>query len=222
MRTTFLTMALACAGLGLARAQEARVHFAEAVSVVGYASGVAVEWSVYDDAAVAYYVILRRGGGRERAIATVDPVREVGAEPARYRYIDAAAPAGPRDYRLRAVFEDESYAQSSWCTADGAIARRTRVLDALDDESLARLHIAIESRLAQEVTVRIRTVDGTELDSYARAVAPGPNVLEVDYRAWPTGYYTVEVDDADDVSEWVIHVDAERQRARTRRLPSRR
>ena len=221
MSRTIALLALVCASPLVLFGQQARISFAEPVTVFGYASGVAVEWSVYEDESVDYYVILRRGGGIERAIATVDPVRTRSEATADYRYIDAAEIGPETYYRLRAVFADESYAESDWCSAHVADARRTRILSALDDETLAAFHIGIESAAQQEVTVRIKSMTGSELDSYPRTVTPGPNVLEIDYRAWPPGYYTVEVDDAEAVREWVVHVDASLGRARTRRVPTR-
>ena len=200
-------------------AQSARVSFAEPVRLFGYASGVALEWSVYDDEAVAYYVVLRRSAGMERAIATVMPEREPEEPTTAYRYIDARLPNADTRFRLRAVFEDESYADSDWLDAGRATASRNRILSALDDESLALLHIRMQTDVDHDVTVRIRALNGGELDSYPRALVAGENVLEIDYRSWSTGYYTVEVDDAADVSEWLVHVDSERKTARTRQVP---
>ena len=210
----------ACFAVG-ASAQGARVSFAAPVSLFGYASGVAIEWEVYDDAEVDYYVVLRRASGTDRAIATVPPERDRADASTKYRYIDARTPAPGTLFRLRAVFSDESFADSDWLDAGRASASRTRLLGALDEESLARLHLRLTSPAEREVTVRIKSISGTELDSYAEALAAGDNVLEIDYARWPSGMYTVEVDDEVGPAEWLVRVDAEQQRARTRRLASR-
>ena len=214
-----ISVVLAVAWCGLAGAQSARVSFAEPVRLFGYASGVALEWSVYDDEAVDYYVVLRRTEGLERAIATVPPDHDSGEPTVDYRYIDARTPEADSRFRLRAVFRDGSYADSDWLDAGRAAATRTRILSALDDESLARLHIRLAAATEREVVVRVNSLANGEIDSYPRALAAGDNVLEIDYRAWATGYYTVEVADASEVTEWLVHVDAERKTARTRRVP---
>lgn len=201
-------------------AQSARVSFVSPVSLFGYAGGVGIEWEVYDDEAVDYYVILKRSNGMDRAIATVTPERESQEATVRYRHIDAHGSAPRTAYRLRAVFEDQSFAESDWLDAGSATGTRERILSALDEESIARLHIRVSSPQHQDVTVKIKTLAGEELDSYPRALVAGENVLEVDYRSWPSGYYTVEIGDDADVDEWLVHVDAQRTRARSRRLPN--
>lgn len=214
-----LLVALLCWRAAVATGQSARVSFVEPVALFGYASGVAVEWEVYDDASVDYYVVLRRSRGLERAVATVPPRRNRDTPTIRYRHIDTQRPGPGTAFRLRAVFADQSFAQSDWLDADRAADARRRVLSALDDESLALLHISLASEGDHEVIVRIKTIGGDEMDSYPRALHDGDNVLEIDYRAWPSGYYTVEVGDEAASEEWLVHVDAEHERARTRRLP---
>ncbi len=216
---------LSLAGLILAGqlvAQDLRVSFAEPVSIAGYASGVALEWRVFDDRGVDYYAVLRRLDGVERAVSTVDPKREAFEHPLAYRYIDATPFRPDLAYRLRVVFADGSYADSDWLSAGRAHGTRTRILSALDEESLARLHISLDSKDHHGVTVRIKTLRGVEIDSYERDVAAGVNVLEIDYESWPSGYYTVQIDDAADVMEWLVHVDAGVPKASTRRLSPKR
>ena len=217
MPRSLLTFAFAFLALR-AEAQDLRVTFAEPVAIAGYASGIAVEWRVTDDQQVEYYAILRRVEGREQVVFTQEPKREVHDGIIAYRYFDPTPFAPTLGFRLRVVFEDGSYADSDWLAADRAHGTRSRILSALDAESLARLHISLESADRHNVVIRIKTLRGVEVDSYERDIAVGVNVLEIDYETWSTGYYTVEIDDAQDVMEWLVHVDAGIPRASTRRV----
>lgn len=209
---------MTCAAL-LCEAQTTRISFAEPVTLSGYAGGVAMEWEVYDDSEVEYYAVLRRSGGLDRVVASVQPERRTHAPTTSYRYIDAVITEPGDLYRLRAVFMDESFAESDWLSASRAAATRMRILGALDDESLANLHIDLTSDGEQDVVVRIKSLAGIELDSYPRTLRDGDNRLEIDYRTWDSGYYTVEVGTDFEVAEWLVQVDADEGRAKTRRLP---
>ncbi len=207
---------------GLTHAQDLGVTFAEPVTMAGYAGGIAVEWRVLDDRAVDYYAILRRVAGLERVVGTIEPQRSVANEPVSYRYIDASPFENTLAFRLRVVFGDGTYADGDWLSANRAHGTRSRVLSALDQESLARLHLSLESQNDHGVVVRINTLQGRLYDSYAQAVVEGINVLEIDYANWPAGYYTVQIEDStedgDEVSEWLLHVDARIPKASTRRI----
>ena len=201
------------------RAQDARVVFAQPIQISGYASGIALEWEVYDDRSVEYYAILRDLGGVQQIVSTIPPDRASANAAIAYRYIDATPFAEGLRYRLRVVFEDGSHADGDWLGADRAHGTRTRILKALDSESLARLHIKLESASDQDVQVTIHALGGAELDRYKRHMRKGINTLDIDYARWPQGYYTVEVLDAEDKMEWLVHVDPSAPKATTRRIP---
>ncbi len=217
MRTLSLTLALLGFAL-LGRAQDHRVSFSQTPGLAAYASGVAMEWKTFDEADVDYYAVLRRSNNMERTVATLEPKGLVDSVTG-YRYIDPTVFTPDLAFMLRVVFRDGAYADTEWMSAAKANSTRMRVLSALDEESLARLHITLEATDNQEVVVRVKTLRGQELDTYVRALTTGANTLEIDYSHWPSGYYTVEVDDAQASMEWLVRVNSEAKTASTRRIP---
>ena len=215
MRTVL--MLSICFGLCvLARAQDHRVSFSEPARIVGYASGVAVEWTTSFEEDVDYYVVLRRNAALERTVATLEPK---GVGTGAYRYIDPTPHAEDLSFRLRVVFHDGAYADTDWLSAAQANGTRMRVLAALDEETLARLHLSVEVAQEQDVVVRVKSLRGEPLDTYVRTLKAGPNVVEIDYGNWPNGYYTVEIDDAQASMEWLVRVDGSQGSASTRKIP---
>ena len=203
---------------GSGRAQDLGLHFAEAPRVSAYASGIAVEWKTFDDRGVDYFAVLRRATGVERTVASFEPQPNPDGAAA-YRYIDPTPYSDDLAYLLRAVFRDGSFADTEWLSAQRAQHSRLRVLSALDEESVARLHIRLEVARGQEVVIRVKNLRGELLDTYVRSLQAGSNDLEIDYARWPTGYYTVEVADAGASMEWLVDVDAKRHTAKSRMIP---
>lgn len=199
-------------------AQDHDVTFSEAAHIVGYASGVAVEWKTIDESDVDYYAVLRRSNGLDRTVATLEP-KGGAAGLSGYRYIDPTPFSPDLAFVLRVVFHDGAYADTEWLSAEKANGTRMRVLGALDQESLARLHITLEVDSDQEVVVRVKTLRGEALDTYVRSLTAGENTVEIDYGNWPSGYYTVEVDDAQASMEWLVRVDGSKGTASSRRIP---
>lgn len=210
-------LALAPAASVLAQAHDV---LAGPVRLAGYAKGVAVEWQAYDETEVDYYAVRRSLDGETRTIASLEP-RGVLDTFATYRFIDQTAFAHDLAYELRVVFVDGSYAETESLPAQAAHSRRTRLLRALDEESLARLHFTLDSDARREVVVRVDRLGGETIETFTRELAPGVNDIEVDYGAWGEGYYSVLLDQGDQPVEWIVHVDPSVPRATTRRLTPR-
>ena len=217
MRTPLL-LTLSLVSVLQVAAQSHEVGFAEAPTLMAYASGVSIEWRTYEESDVDYFAVLRRSEGTERTVATLEP-KGMQDGSSGYRYIDPTPFTADLAFRLRTVFHDGAYAETDWMSASAMHSRRMRLLSALDEESLARLHIILEASAAQEVIVRVKTLRGDELDTYVRQLTAGSNTVEIDYANWPSGYYTVEVDDAEASMEWLVRVDKEQKTATTRKIP---
>ena len=194
------------------------IGFADEVHLAGYAGGIALEWATYDEASVDYYAIQRLRNGIEETVATLQP-RKLQDSVIRYRYIEQNDYVPGLAFQLRVVFSDGEYAASEWLDAEKVHGTRTRILSALDQESIARLRLSMESERDQRVVVRVKTLAGEMVDTYYRELKGGLNDVDIDYSGWPSGYYTVELDDQENRREWLIHVDANVPVVTTRQIP---
>ncbi len=220
MRVVWALLVMCCFGESSAQIAQERVQFVQPVTLMGYASGVAIEWKTAHEAEVDYYAIWRHANGKSDVVASLVPRGQRDTVNG-YRYIDQTPFVHDLAYELRVVFSDGSYAQSERMEAQHAHSRRTRLLRALDSESLARLHITLESEDEQQVVLRIKTLEGRVLETYYRSLSAGLNDIEIDYQGWPAGYYSVELNDSTAQLQWLVHVDPEVPIATTRRVPLR-
>ena len=194
--------------------------FAGSAVLSGYASGVALEWTTLDERDVDYFTVLRQQDATQVVVATFEP-RGQKDSTTRYRYIDQSEFTHDLAFVLRVAFIDGTFAETAALEAQTAHSRRTRILSALDEQSLASLRISLDSEAAQLVDVEVRSLKGELYDSYQRSLHAGVNSLEVDYGSWPAGYYTVEVTDATEHLTWLVKVDPDVPLATTRRIPAR-
>lgn len=214
-----LTSVLVCLFAVSASAQHEPVHFQEPVSMMGYASGVSIEWKTTNELDVDYYVIRRYAEGIYNVVATLEPRATHQDSIASYRYIDQSEFVHDLAFQLRVVYTDGKYEESAELLAQHAHSKRTRILSALDKESLASLRISLDSEQDQLVVLSIKTLEGQTLETYNRDLSRGVNTLEIDYEGWPTGYYTVELSDSSDaMMQWLVHVDPSIPVATTRRV----
>ena len=190
------------------------------VKMMGYASGVAIEWRAADESAVDYYVVRRITPAGVQTVATLEP-RGFDDSLATYRYIDQSDFELGLAFQLRVALLDGGYAETEPLAAESAHGRRTRILSALDETSLARLHINLDSERDQHVVLRIKTLGGETLNTYHKELTAGANQLEIDYEGWPAGYYSVELSDTTQQLQWLVHVDPAVPVARTRRVQPR-
>lgn len=221
MRTllSFISMIM-LTSVGFAQGDADRAIFVEPVTMTGYASGVAIEWKTNAEQEVDYYAIIRFSNNREKIVAALEPRALVDTINS-YRYIDQSGFSHDLAFKLRTVFIDGSYAESEFLEAKDAHSKRTRILRALDNESLASLRISLDSENDQQVVLQIKTLKGDLLETYNRELTAGVNEIEIDYRGWAEGYYTVELSDTEELLTWLVHVDPAVPVASTRRLPPR-
>ncbi|MFK8056671.1 MAG: hypothetical protein AB8F78_11175 [Saprospiraceae bacterium] len=202
-----------------AMAQHEPVHFSQPVSMMGYASGVSIEWKTTSELDVDYYVIRRFAKGEYNIVATLEPRAIHKDSTSTYRYIDQTDFVHDLAFQLRVVYLDGKYEETEELLAQHAHSRRTRILSALDTESLARLHISLDSKEDQQVVLNIKTLGGETLETYNRSLAQGVNTLEIDYEGWPKGYYSVELSDStSSTMQWLVHVDPSVPMASTQRV----
>jgi len=200
-------------------AQHESVNFHQPVSMMGYASGVSIEWKTINEQDVDYYVIRRFAEGVYNVIATLEPRAIHEDSIASYRYIDQSDFVHDLAFQVRVVYLDGKYEESEELLAQHAHSKRTRILSALDKESLSRLRINLDSEQYQMVTLNIKTLEGQTLETYNRELNQGVNTLEIDYEGWPSGYYSVELSDSSDAMiQWLVHVDPTIPMATTRRV----
>lgn len=198
---------------------EAASAFAGPVELMGYAGGIAVEWRAAPDAPVEYYAVERILGGVGHIVATFTP-RPSDAAASRYRYIDQGDYEPGLAFRVRASYLGGGYAETDAVLAAGVHERRQRLLSALDDDTLDRLHLRLDSELRQDVVVEVATLSGDPVVTFNRELLTGRNDVEIDYTDWPAGYYSVGLtDEARRRREWLVHVDAGRGVATARELP---
>ena len=217
MRSWIIGVSLAAALPSASLAQQEAVSelFAGPVRMSGYASGVALEWSTRGESEVDYYAVIRHAGERHGVVATFEP-RGLGDSTVSYRYIDKSDFTHDLAFSVRAAFVDGTYAESERLAAQTAHSRRTRILRALDRESLASLRISLDSERDQEVVMEVRHLSGAVLERYNRTLIAGVNELEIDYANWAPGYYSVTMHDGEADLEWLVHVDPEVPTATTR------
>jgi hypothetical protein len=202
-----------------AMAQHEPVHFKQPVSMMGYASGVAIEWKTLNELDVDYYVIRRFAEGEYNVVGTLEPRAVHQDSISSYRYIDQTPFVHDLAFQIRVVYTDGKYEESEELLAQHAHSRRTRILSALDTESLARLRISLDSDVDQQVVLNIKTLQGQTLETYNRSLSQGVNTLEIDYEGWPKGYYSVELSDSTSATmQWLVHVDPAIPSASTRRI----
>jgi len=204
----FLFFAFACFSAISLSAQQQAVIFEQPISMMGYASGISIEWQTKNELDVDYYVIRRFAKGDYNVVATLEPRATHADSIAKYRYIDQTPFVHDLAFQVRVVYVDGKYEESEEMLAQHAHSKRTRILNALDSESLALLHISLDSEQDQLVVLNIRTLEGQTLESYNKELSMGLNTLEIDYQGWPRGYYSVELLDSTDVTmQWLVHVD---------------
>ena len=202
-----------------AKAQHEPVYFKQPVSMMGYASGVAIEWKTTHELDVDYYVIRRFADGEYNVVGTLEPRAMHQDSISSYRYIDQTPFVHDLAFQIRVVYKNGKYEESEELLAQHAHSSRTRILSALDSESLARLRISLDSESDQQVVLNIRTLQGQTLETYNRRLSQGVNTLEIDYEGWPKGYYSVELSDSgESTMQWLVHVDPAVPTARTRRI----
>jgi len=200
-------------------AQHDQVHFQQPVSMMGYASGVSIEWKTTNELDVDYYVIRRFSEGQYNVVATLEPRAIHQDSIASYRYIDQSPFVHDLAFQVRVVYTNGNFEESDELLAQHAHSKRTRILSALDSESLAHLRISLDSDIAQHVVLNIKTLSGQMLESYNRNLDQGVNTLEIDYEGWPKGYYSVELSDSSEsMMQWLVHVDPSIPMASTRRV----
>jgi len=186
---------------------------------MGYASGVSIEWKTTNELDVDYYVIRRFAEGEYNVVATLEPRAMHQDSISSYRYIDQSEFVHDLAFQVRVVYLDGKYDESEELLAQHAHSRRTRILSALDKESLASLRISLDSEQDQMVVLSIKTLEGRTLETYNKNLLQGVNTLEIDYEGWPTGYYSVELADGSDaMMQWLVHVDPTVPVASTRRV----
>ncbi len=202
-----------------AKAQHDPVNFKQPVSMMGYASGVAIEWKTTNELDVDYYVIRRFAEGEYNVVGTMEPRAIHQDSVTTYRYIDQTPFVHDLAFQVRVVYTNGKFEESEELLAQHAHSSRTRILSALDTESLARLRISLDSDLEQQVVLNIKTLEGQTLETYNRKLSHGVNTLEIDYEGWPKGYYSVELSDSSDSTmQWLVHVDPSVPVASTRRI----
>lgn len=206
-------------GFVSATAQHEPVRFHEPVSMMGYASGVSLEWETTNEIDVDYYVIRRFAKGEYNVVATLEPRAVHQDSVASYRYIDQSTFVHDLAFQVRVVYIDGKYEESEELLAQHAHSKRTRILSALDRESLARLRISLDSEQDQMVVLNIKTLEGQTLESFNKELIQGVNTLEVDYEGWPSGYYSIELSDSSDaMMQWLVRVDPNIPMATTRKV----
>lgn len=221
MRTLLFLFGLLITSIGgFAQGDADRNIFVEPVTMMGYASGVAIEWKTGSEQEVDYYAVIRFSEDKERVVAALEPRGLVDSINS-YRYIDQSAFTHDLAFKVRAVFIDGSFSECQFLEAKDAHSRRTRILRALDNESLASLRISLDSKDDQQVVLQIKTLKGELLETYNRELLAGVNDIEIDYRGWQEGYYTVELSDSEELLTWLVHVDPTVPVATTRRVPPR-
>lgn len=202
-----------------AQAAETGVAFAGPVELMGYAGGIAVEWSAAADAPVDYYAVERVTDGVGHVVATFTP-RPADEEVATYRFIDQGDYEPGLAFRVRAAYTAGGYAETDPIDAGAVHDRRGRILSALDEETLARLYLRLDSDLRQDVVFEVATLSGDPVASFSHELLTGRNDVHIDYTGWREGYYSVGLTDAaTQRHEWLIHVDPARGVASARRLP---
>ena len=202
-----------------ANAQHQPVSFSSPLTMMGYASGIALEWKSTHETDVDYYVIRRHAEGKYNVVATLEPRAHHPDSTASYRYIDQTPFVHDLAFQLRVVYRNGKFEESEELLAQHAHSKRTRILNALDSESLARLQISLDSEADQQVVLQIKTLKGETLETYHRDLSKGVNMLEIDYQGWPKGFYSVELADSTQAKmQWLVQVDPSIPFAKTRRV----
>lgn len=176
------------------------------VKLRGVGNGILLSWNTIKEKNVSSYVVVKKINGQQHLIANL-PAKSTIDSIHHYRFTDATRITKGVAYKIRCIFTNEEIAETNWIEATKAHTQHTRILSALDEDSISRLNLKVEVDHTQEVTLSIQTLEGETLDQYQKTLTTGINQIAINYGDWPSGFYAVNLSDSSSKKQWIVHVD---------------